>query len=286
MSTTKRFVVLGLGVLLGSLTIKASASLQMLPQRLFLDDQSRSAQVEVFNRSGETQEYRVIVADEAVEEDGSTELIDPVEPGAEDDRAHYGADFLRYHPRQMTLAPGENQTVRVMARVPDGVDPGEYRARLAVRTMPSRDQQAFAEDELDDDEIALEVETLFAMTIPVAILHGEAEAEPRIASAQWVAAEGDGDPRLDVAVEREGERGAYGSLEVYDAENPDEPLWVRNRAVVSSAMEQRTFGFTADNPAIEAGDEVRVVYRAFDDPEDGFGEAGGHVKTERTLKVN
>ncbi|BAU56396.1 hypothetical protein HH1059_23270 [Halorhodospira halochloris] len=273
-----------IGLALGVTATQVAASIQIAPQRLFFDDQQRSAQVEVFNQSDEVQEYRVVVADVESDAYGRSELIDPVEPAA-GEREHHGADLLRHHPRQMTLGPGESQTVRIMSRVPDDVEPGEYRARFAVRTMPSADAPAFAEEELEDDEVAVDIQALFAMTIPVGIQVGEPEGEPQIRGARFEAAEDDEDEdALQVTVARNGDRGIYGSLEVYRP-GDDEPILERGRAVISSSMEERVLPFSLDEHDLAPGDELRVVYRAFEDEGEGFGEVGGHVKAERTVVI-
>ncbi|WP_144446081.1 hypothetical protein [Halorhodospira halophila] len=263
---------------------QASAAIQIAPQRLFFDDQQRSAQVEVFNQSDEVQEYRVLVTDVEADAYGRSELIDPVEPEA-GERGHHGADLLRHHPRQMTLQPGESQTVRIMSRVPDEIDPGEYRARFAVRTMPTADGQAFAEEELEDDEVAVDIQALFAMTIPVGILVGDPDGEPEIRGARFEPAEdADGEDSVEITVARNGERGVYGSLEVYRP-GEDEPIHERSRAAVSTSMDERILPFSVENHDVAPGDELRVVYRAFEDDEEGFGESGGHVKAERTVTL-
>jgi len=263
-------------------------SFQLSPQRIYLNETQRDAQVDIYSQSNEAEEYRVVLTDTEIEPAGDIELLDPVEPDAGEDRGHFGAEFLRYHPRQGVLEPNQRQTIRLMARIPDEVEEGEYMARLAVRTMPSGlDEEAFAPPEADDEEEAVRagVETLFAMTIPISITVGDPDAEPKIETVRYRADDDGDDGELQVAVGREGDRGVYGALEVYRADG-QEPVFERSRAVVVRALDERQFTFTSDNPPVEPGDEVRVVFRAFDEEEDEIpGETGGHIKAERTLTV-
>jgi len=263
-----------------------AAALELYPHRLFLDERHRSAQVSVFNRSDQPQTYRVTVADAEINRLGDLELKSPVQP-AEGERGYYGADLLRYYPRQMRLAPGEEQVIRVMARFPQSLKEGEYRAYLAVQTMPSaQEEEAFTEP-AEDGQTSVEIQTLFAITIPVAITYGRPEASVALQSVRRVETES-GASQLEVAVGRRGERGVYGSLEIYPADG-EEPLDTLQRAVVPSSLDQRLFRLEVPDAAVQPGDRLRVVYRAFEEsaqPREGFhGELGGHIKAERMLTV-
>ena len=43
------------------------------------------------------------------------------------------ADLVRYSPRQVELAPGEVQTVRIQIRKPEGLKDGEYHSHLVFQ---------------------------------------------------------------------------------------------------------------------------------------------------------
>ena len=57
-----------------------------------------------------------------------TDTPPPGEPSA--------AGWLRAFPRRLTLQPGESQVVRILARPPEGLEDGEYWARVLVTSAP------------------------------------------------------------------------------------------------------------------------------------------------------
>lgn len=242
------------------------AGLDVAPARVSIADGERAAAVMVVNRSRDPVSFRVVVADALDREDGSHELL--AQPG---DGAHHAAAMIRYSPRQATLDPGERQVVRLQARRPDGLEEGEYRARIAVQTLPRA--RGPAEDRAADADggLQLDIQVLYAITLPLAVFHGDPSVEVDIGRARAT------DDGLEVAVERAGRRSAYGRLTVYAGDSPDgEPLARRSRAVVVVPLERRLFRFA--DLAVEPGTTLHLVY-------EGIGERSGEIKASRTLVV-
>ncbi len=242
------------------------AGLDVAPTRLFIDDGERAAALVVINRSDSSRMFRVIVTDTVEHEDGSRELLKT--PGSE---PHHAASMIRYAPRQATIAPGERQTVRLQVRRPPDLDEGEYRARVIVQTLPPAPPPSGPGEGDDGDGVTIRIETLFAVSLPIAITHGQPRAEVSLEAAR---ATEDG---LEIVVGRSGDRSVYGGLTLYAGDMADPPpLAQRDRAVVVVPLERRRFLFP--DLHIPPGDSVHAVYEALED-------RGGGVKSERTLIV-
>ena len=103
----------------------AGAELSLFPTRIVLEKNQRSAQVELLNRGTAPETYRISVVNRRMTVDGDIVLADNAEP---DER--FAEAMVRYSPRQVTLQPGQSQTVRVLLRKPAELAAGEYRSHL------------------------------------------------------------------------------------------------------------------------------------------------------------
>ena len=249
-----------------SLMTVVHASLDVAPTRITLADGERAASVMVVNRSDEVQTFRVVVADtEEFEEGGRRLLSEPGEGG------HHAAAMLRHSPRQATLQPGERQVVRLQARRPAELAEGEYRARLAVQTLPRARPPRADSGGGTEGGIELDIQVLFAVTLPVAIFQGSPEARTTIAGARVT------DEGLMVELERQGRRSSYGRLVLYAGDRAEGSSLARlERAVVVVPLERRVFRFR--DVEIEPGSQLHVVY-------EGIGERAGEIKAVRTVVV-
>ncbi len=246
------------------LPLAAMARLDVAPTRLHIDDGERAASLMVVNRAEEAKTFRVVVADTEQFEEGGHELLS--EPG---EGAHHAASMMRYSPRQATLEPGERQVVRFQARRPSDLEEGEYRARVAVQTLPSVQQPT---DPGEEEGVRIDIEVLFAVTLPLAITHGDPRVETAIGEVRK------DEEGLVVDIQREGERSAYGQLAIHAVEDgePGERIALRNRAVVVVPLDRRIFRFP--DVDVESGEQVHVVY-------EGLEDRGGGTKAARTVTV-
>lgn len=105
-----------------SMTVCASAGIMIYPKYLSLDDKTKSAEVTLINSSAlESSNYRVTLNYKKQNPDGSyTEVAEEEIP------ADSVTKLLRYSPRSVMLKPSQSQTVRVLKRLPKGLEPGDY----------------------------------------------------------------------------------------------------------------------------------------------------------------
>ena len=108
----------------------------LTPGTLILDSKTHSGEITVGNPGDSVSTFRV--EDAAFNQKPDGQLVANTNP-----KPAFGAqDMLRVGPRRFVLASGEGQTVRVAARVPTGMPPGEYRAHLSVTNVATQNPRA------------------------------------------------------------------------------------------------------------------------------------------------
>lgn len=166
-----RLVLFALLVLLPSSHVLAQ--LMLYPTRIVFEGNQRSAQLELINNGTESATYRVSLVNRRMGETGGFSDVDEPLPGEQ-----FAGDLLRYSPRQVTLAPGAGQTVRIMVRKPANLAAGEYRSHLLFAQQPDARGRSSVEsrDSTADNEIGVRLTTLVGTSIPVIVRHGNTEA--------------------------------------------------------------------------------------------------------------
>ncbi|WP_109117101.1 hypothetical protein [Azospirillum sp. TSO22-1] len=108
----------------------AAATFIMDPVITF-DDRTRDAAVRINNNGAAAMSYRIDVVN--LRKDAKGQWVDagPPQPG---DR--FVKDYVRFAPRQVTIQPGETQSVRISLRLPANLPTGEYRSHLRVTELP------------------------------------------------------------------------------------------------------------------------------------------------------
>lgn len=105
-----------------SMVSSAAAGIMIYPKYLSFDDKTKSAEVTLINSSAlESSNYRITLSFKKQNPDGSyTEVAEKDIPAAS------ATHLLRYSPRSVMLKPSQSQTVRILKRIPEGLEPGEY----------------------------------------------------------------------------------------------------------------------------------------------------------------
>lgn len=101
------------------------------PHAVFIDDQSRAAEVTLGNSGEAAEEVTVELRFGFPDTDSAgTPFIRFIDdPGS---RFPSAADWIRPFPRRVRLEPGDQQTVRLLATPPDDLPDGEYWTRMIV----------------------------------------------------------------------------------------------------------------------------------------------------------
>jgi hypothetical protein len=85
-------------------------------------------------------------------------------------------EMIRFSPRRATVGPKGWQTIRLMARKPADLAPGEYRAHLKV--VPVLNEQSVREETAEDTQkTQAKLEIVIAITIPIIVRHGDGDVQ-------------------------------------------------------------------------------------------------------------
>jgi hypothetical protein len=147
-------------------TDQAGGNLSILPVRLVLEGRTRSEEVMLRNTGKGKATYRILFTEMVMNENG--EIEECRKPAGQTT----AADLVRYSPRQVELAPGEMQTVRIQVRKPEGLPDGEYRSHLLFQSVPDVKPPAPLQGETDR-ALSVKLNTVLGISIPVIIRHGD-----------------------------------------------------------------------------------------------------------------
>jgi hypothetical protein len=191
--------------------MQAYADLMINPTRIVFEKNRRSAQIDLINDGAASATYRLIVVNRRMTETG--EFI-AVETAGPDEK--FADAMLVYSPRQITLAPGAQQLVRVALRKPEDLAPGEYRSHLFFEKVA----ETTAENNIDNlgqarsGEVGVSLTALIGVSIPVIARHGDTSATVTIDHLALEQVPAGQAPQLALQLNRTGNRSVYGDLTV------------------------------------------------------------------------
>ncbi len=190
---------------------QSAGDLMVAPTRIVFEGRTRTAQISLLNRGSAAATYRISLINMRMLENGGFKEIDEPAPGEQ-----FADGLIRYAPRQVVLAPGDSQAVRLMLRKPRGLEPGEYRSHLLLRAIPSQNIGKSVEERSSDDTgIRVRLVPIFGVSIPVIVRHGKLTAKVSLTDLALASAgrQGEGD-RLSFRINRDGDRSVLGDLTV------------------------------------------------------------------------
>jgi P pilus assembly chaperone PapD len=186
----------------------AMADLMLHPTRLVFEKNQRAAQIDLINNGTESATYRINLVNRRMTETGDFVAITEPGPGEQ-----FSDSMLVFSPRQVTLAPGTSQTVRVMVRRPASLAAGEYRSHLHFEKLPEPSAANSVEGQGQQQGIGIVLNVLVGASIPVIVREGDTNAT--VALSHLALQPGaDGRPMLGLQMDRSGNRSVYGDLAV------------------------------------------------------------------------
>lgn len=255
----------------------ARADLMLYPTRIVFEKNQRAAQLELINNGAEAATYRISVVNRRMSETGEFSAADTPAPGEQS-----AGDLLRYSPRQVTLAPGAGQTIRIMLRKPATLAAGEYRSHLQLDKLPEASGKSSIEalGSPGSKEIGVVLTALIGASIPVIVRHGETAADVSLSHLELQKPAADQAPVLSLQLDRSGNRSVYGDLTVgFTPQGGSEKIVARVGGVaVYTPNPLRRAKLVLQSSSILARGTLRVTYREQPD-------AGGKVLAEATLAL-
>lgn len=158
-------------VALLSLSISAFAGIMIHPKFLFFDDKTKVGEIALINSDAvESSNYRVSLSYKKQNPDGSyTEIKDEEGQPVPADSA---VPLLRYSPRATLLSPSQSQTVRVLKRLPEGLEPGDY---IAYITFTEVLMEKPAVKQKQKNTFSVQITPIPSFSIPIVVRYKNKE---------------------------------------------------------------------------------------------------------------
>jgi P pilus assembly chaperone PapD len=185
----------------------AHADLMVFPTRVVFEKNMRAAQLELINNGKDTATYRITVINRRMNELGQFVPADPALPGE-----LFANDLIRYSPRQVVLAPGIGQTVRISLRKPADLQVGEYRSHLQFERLPDSAGSGIDATNGNPAELGVQLKTLVGVSIPLIVRHGDTASSVTLGGLELPRASAGQPTLLSAVLNRTGNSSAYGDL--------------------------------------------------------------------------
>ena len=219
----------------------AQGDLMIMPKRLVFDGSERSQEVNLVNTGSDSAVYAISFIQYKMKEDGGFEQITEPEEGQQ-----FADDFLRYYPRRVSLGPNEAQTVKIQLTKTGNLKDGEYRSHLYFRAVEKQTALGSEEAKEDQENISINIKTVFGISIPVIIRNGQTRAEIALNKISINTSEA---TTLSVDIERNGNISVYGNLSVKYISEEMEPVIIGTvkGIAVYTPNKKRQFSFELQN---------------------------------------
>lgn len=196
--------------MLTSFEAEALGQLMVSPTRIVFEGNERTKQINLINNGSETGRFRISFVRRNMNDDGKIVDVEEGEAGM------FSDEMVRYSPRQVTLQPGQSQTVRLMLRKKKGTADGEYRSHMLFQSLPdpsASDVSELAENK--SDKLSIKLIPVVGITIPVIVRQGAISASVtlsdfEIKQANTVRAQS----MLSLRINRDGDSSVYGDFRV------------------------------------------------------------------------
>ncbi|MBE0457640.1 fimbria/pilus periplasmic chaperone [Pseudoalteromonas sp. KG3] len=184
------------------------ANLLISPTRISFDERQRTAKVTVINTSDEYKTYRVQWSEkQSTSTGGYVTLLEPTATSL--------SPMTRLSPKQMRLAPGEKQTVKIAIRKPKQLADGEYRSHLLFQTLPNENPNSTS---------SIKINMIMSYSIPVVLRQNAKIPTVEIEQVQVVQNPINQRPELKLKLIRDSDFSSYGKLSAYYQSNTNDKL--------------------------------------------------------------
>lgn len=223
----------------------AQGNLLITPRRVVFEGKKRIQELNLANIGKDTATYNISFKQIRMTEDGQFEEISQPDPGQ-----NFASDYLRFFPRQVTLAPNEAQLVKMQVIRTNQLQFGEYRSHIYFRAVPKKKPLGEKEDGSDATGFSVSLTPVFGITIPVIIRRGESTAQVSVSDLELVR-DKDQAFSLKLKFDRTGNMSVYGDIRVdhISPEGKHSQVGLVKGLAVYSPTASRTFRLKIDNMA-------------------------------------
>ena len=227
----------------------AQAELTIAPLSVEMANRNRTAEVHLMNTSNTTNTYRVEWRYMKMKEDGQYEALETSLTDFDIGKS------IRVAPRQVTLRPGEKQTVRLSLSRPPELADGDYRAHLLFQSIGETGPSSRG-----SGGVTIGAKANLGFAVPVLYRVGELDARVKFEKVDF--GQGENGRFMLVHLTRTGLSGTTGEFEIKRINPRDGVKKIRNRALVNMFAEvnQRTFKVLLPDD-VYSGDTLRIIYR-------------------------
>ncbi|MFL0354954.1 hypothetical protein ACI5KX_00630 [Erythrobacter sp. GH1-10] len=241
--------------------------INLYPRRVVIDGRQRIASVGIYNKTANEGDYEITISNMVMSPTGQIFAVDSLPAGVTAEGLQAADGMLRWSPRRVTLLGNEAQTVRIMARPPADLPPGEYRSHFSVVSIPRDVEGGFSIDEAVNGEegsetgIGVLIRPRFGISIPVIVRIGETTLDVSLSKIAMFGTEQG--PMIGVTIERSGTRSAYGDL-VVTMPGQSEPVAIARGIGVYPEVDSRPYVLALNpefDPALLAsGTRLKIEY--------------------------
>jgi P pilus assembly chaperone PapD len=248
-----RLTVLAILVVGSIVPTAASAQLLVSPLRLTFEGRQRSAVLTLSNTDKVPRSYRLSWVEQVMTPEGGLRQLSQEEIAGR----RIASPMLAFSPRQITINPGEQQTVRVALRRPPDLSDGEYRSHLMFEALPPP-APAGARGQV-------KVNVVVSLTIPVIVRQGRVVTTARIDQAGLRRAD-DGSLLMDVVVGRQGNGSSIGAMDIIFRPDGgrDQAIGQLNNVAIYPEVDRRRFSVPLTG-ALAGPGALSILYRGAGD---------------------
>lgn len=229
-----------------SITLEGSPGLLLTKTRVELEGRARSDAISISNNGKVPGVYRIELINKRMNEDGSIVAAETAREGE-----LFADEILRIAPRRVTIAPGDTQKIRVLARKPKNLAEGEYRSHLLISAERIEESVSPFSDKPSDDnnQLSIIMQANFSVSIPIIIRHGELSYQSNISDIVI------GNPAPNVQditfiIHRNGTRSTYGDIQIVHTDIAGKETVLKTMAglAVYTPTKKRTIRVPLDIP--------------------------------------
>jgi fimbrial chaperone protein len=235
----------------------ARANLLISPTSVFITDRERVEEVILVNTGNKTNTYRLSFKDMLQNEYGAYQNV------AEEDFEYSASKFIRFSPRQVSLKPGERQTVKLVVRRNNSLEVGDYRSHLSFSILPTQITDNDIEDPQSSEGFGIKLTPMVSYSIPVVLEVGDPEVEIVITKVSLQNNPEGNRQTVSVNLSREGKKGVFGKLELFatDQQGKSQLIGELNNANIFRESYSRNFSVNLHKKIkVNNDDQVLVKY--------------------------